>query len=129
LNAEFDRQLIRDSDGSIEEAESVGGFINPIFWLTDTISIRWAGGSQFALDNDRPVVFGSLISDGVPGASFFRVNNRQSEFSLWWTPGPFTFAASYNHTKTDFRQVFPAGGSTSRENENNKIELITWFSF
>lgn len=130
LNAEFDRQIIRDSDGSLQEAESVGGFINPIFWITDTVSLRWAGGAQFALDNNRPVVFGSLISDGGPaGTSFFRVNNRQSEVSLWWTPGPFTFGVAYNHTTTDFRQVFPAGGSTSRENENNKIEAIAWFSF
>ncbi len=130
LNAEFDRQIIRDSDGSLTEAESVGAFINPIFWITDTVSIRWAGGAQYALDNNRPVVFGSLITDGGPAAdTFFRVTNRQSEVSIWWTPGPFTFGVAYNHTRTDFRQVFPAGGSRSRENENNKIEAIAWFSF
>ncbi len=123
LNAEFDRSVIRDSDGSLSEAQSVGGFINPIFWLTDTLSIRWSGGAQFALDSDRPVVVGTLISN------FHRVNNKQSEVSIWWTPGPFTFALGYNHTKTDFRRVFPAGGSESRENENNKIEFISFFSF
>lgn len=123
LNAEFDRSVIRDSDGSLTEAQSVGGFINPIFWITDTVSIRWAFGAQFGLDSDRPVVVGSLIND------FHRVNNRQSEVSIWWTPGPFTFALAYNHTATNFRRVFPAGGSESRENENNKIEFITFFSF
>jgi hypothetical protein len=123
LNGEFDRSVIRDSDGSLTEAESVGGFINPIFWITDTVSIRWAGGSQYALDSDRPVVVGGLISN------FHRVNNRQSEVSVWWTPGPFTFALAYNHTATRFRRVFPAGGSESRENENNKIEFISFFSF
>lgn len=123
LNAELDRAVIRDADGSLTEAESVGGFINPIFWITDTVSVRLAGGSQFALDSDRPVVVGTLISN------FHRVNNRQSEVSLWWTPGPFTFALAYNHTATRFLRVVPAGGSESRENENNKIEFISFFSF
>ena len=57
------------------------------------------------------------------------MNNRQSEVSLWWTPGPFTFALSYNHTLTHFKRVSPSGGSESRENENNKIEFISFFSF
>jgi len=62
--------------------------------------------------------------------NFFRVNNRQSEVSVWWTPGPFTFAGGWNFTKTDFRNVNAAGtGSTSRENENNKFEFISWWSF
>ncbi len=123
LDASFDRRLIIDSDGELSEAQSVGGFVNPIFYLTDTLSIRWAGGAQFALDNNRTVVTGTLTNN------FFRVNNRQSEVSIWWTPGPFTFALSYNHTATDWRRVFTTGGSESRENENNKIEFISWFSF
>lgn len=123
LDASFDRRLIIDSDGELSEAQSAGGFINPIFYLTDALSIRWAGGAQFALDNDRPAVTGALTSN------FFRVNNRQSEVSIWWTPGPFTFALSYNHTATDWRRVFTTGGSESRENENNKIEFISWFGF
>lgn len=61
--------------------------------------------------------------------NFFRVNNRQSEISLWWTPGPFTFALAYNHTATVYKRVSLTGGSESQENENNKIELIAWFSF
>jgi hypothetical protein len=123
LDASFDRRLIIDSDGELSEAQSAGGFINPIFYLTDALSIRWASGVQFALDNDRTVVTGALTNN------FFRVNNRQSEVSIWWTPGPFTFALSYNHTATDWRRVFTTGGSESRENESNKIEFISWFSF
>ncbi len=133
LDAGFDRRIVLDNDGGLISAQSVGGFINPIFYLTDTISIRWAGGTQYALDNDRPVVAGALtagtFSQTGAATSFFRVNNRQSEVSIWWTPGPFTFALGYNHTKTDWRAVNLAGGSESRENENNKIEFISWFSF
>lgn len=128
-NSDFDRRVILDSDGDFKSAQSVGGWINPIFWFTDTISLRWSGGFQTALDNKRPVVTGSLIADSA-GTSFFRVNNRQSEVSLWWTPGPFTFAAGWNFTKTDFRNVNATGtGSTSRDNENNKFEFISFFSF
>ncbi len=128
-NSEFDRRVVLDRDGSLTPAQSVGGWINPMFWITDTLSIRWAGGAQYALDDDRFVVTGSGIAGAAFPASFFRVNNRQSEISLWWTPGPFTFALSYNHTATNFRQVTFPTGSESRENENNKIEFISWFSF
>ncbi|MBI4635311.1 MAG: hypothetical protein HY727_03085 [Candidatus Rokubacteria bacterium] len=123
LDATFDRRVIIDDDGQLVPAESVGAFVNALFFITDTLSLRWAGGTQFALDSDRPVAAGTLTSD------FFRVNNRQSEFSIFWTPGPFTFGLSYNHTATNFKRVPSTGGSESRENENNKIELITWFSF
>lgn len=136
LDASFDRRLIVDNDGTLSVAQSVGGFVNPIFYLTDTLSIRWAGGAQYALDSDRPVASGALIVDpalplGAFNTRFFRVSNRQSEISIWWAPGPFTFAISYNHTLTHFRRTpaFPATGSESRENENNKIEFISWFSF
>ena len=47
---------------------------------------------------------------------------------LWWTPGPFTFALSYNHTVTVYRQIFAAGALETRDNGNNKIEFIIWFS-
>lgn len=123
LNAEFDRRLIRDEDGSLEEAQSVGGFINPIFYITDTLSLRWAGGAQFALDDDRPVLTGSLIR------GFFRESNMQSELSVWWTPGPFTFALAWNFTDTDFRRVSTTGAITDEDNDNHKIEFISWFSF
>jgi len=128
-NSEFDRRVILDSDGSLTPAQSVGGWINPMFWITDTLSLRWAGGTQYALDDHRVVVTGSGIAGATFPNSFFRVNNRQSEVSLWWTPGPFTFALSYNHTETHFRRVTSPTGSESRENENNKIEFLSWFSF
>ena len=69
------------------------------------------------------------MATGTLTSSFFRVNNRQSEVSLWWAPGPFTFALAYNHAATVWRRVPGTGGSETRENENNKIELISWFSF
>jgi hypothetical protein len=128
-NSDFDRRVILDSDGTLESAQSVGAWVNPVFYLTDTVSLRWAGGFQTALDNDRPVVTGSLITDSA-GTNFFRVNNRQSEVSLWWTPGPFTFALGWNFTKTDFRNVNATGTTTiGRHNENNKFEFISWWSF
>ncbi|TMB90418.1 MAG: hypothetical protein E6J45_08940 [Chloroflexi bacterium] len=129
-NSEFDRRVILAGDGSLVPAQSLGGWINPQFFLTDTLSLRWAGGAQFALDADRPAVTGSLITDpSGSGKTFFRVNNFQSEVSLWWTPGPFTFALGYNFTRTLFKSVDFAGGSESRRNDNNKIEFISWWSF
>ena len=129
-NSEFDRRVILDSDGSVVPAQSLGGWINPQFFVTDTISLRWAGGVQYALNSDRPVVTGSLITDpSGSGKTFFRVNNFQSEVSVWWTPGPFTFALAYNFTRTHFKSVDFAGGSESRHNDNNKIEFISWGSF
>ena len=128
-NSDFDRRVIVDTDGTLKSAQSVGAWVNPMFFFTDTLSLRWAGGFQTALNDDRPVVTGSLITDSA-GTNFFRVNNRQSEISLWWTPGPFTFAVGWNFTKTDFRNVNTTGtGSTSRHNENNKFEFISWWSF
>jgi len=125
----FDRRVILDTDGHLKSAQSVGAWVNPMFFFTDTLSLRWAGGFQTALDNDRPVITGSLIADSA-GTNFFRVNDRQSEVSLWWTPGPFTFAFGWNFTQTDLRAVNAAGtGSTSRANENNKFEFISWWSF
>src|SRR5713101_6646291 len=95
----------------------------------------WTRGDGQITDSefDRRVILnrtGSLIADpSGSGLQFFRVNNLQSEVSLWWTPGPFTFALAYNFTTTRFRSVNLTGGSQSRENENNKIEFISWFSF
>ena len=129
-NSEFDRRVILDSDGRLVEAQSMGGWINPQFYLTDTLSLRVAAGTQWALDSDRPVVTGSLITDPAgTGRTFFRVNNFQTEVSVWWTPGPFTFALGYNFTRTNFKSVDFAGGSESRHNDNNKIEFISWWSF
>ncbi len=128
--SQFDRRVILNRRGSLTPAQSLGGWINPQFFLTDTLSLRWAGGTQWALDSKRPAITGSLIADpSGSGLQFFRVNNFQSEVSLWWTPGPFTFALAYNFTTTRFRSVNLTGGSQSRENENNKIEFISWFSF
>ncbi len=129
-DSEFDRRVILNRHGSLTPAQSLGGWINPQFFLTDTLSLRWAGGTQWALDSHRPAITGSLMADpSGSGLQFFRVNNFQSEVSLWWTPGPFTFALAYNFTTTRFRSVNLTGGSQSRENENNKIEFISWFSF
>jgi hypothetical protein len=129
-DSEFDRRVILDSHGSLTPAQSLGGWINPQFYLTDHLSLRWAGGTQWALKSNRPAITGSLIPDpSGSGLQFFRVNNFQSEASLWWTPGPFTFALAYNYTTTRFRSVNLTGGSESRENQNNKIEFISWFSF
>ncbi len=129
-NSEFDRRVILDGGGRLVPAQSVGGWINPQFYLTDTLSLRWAGGEQFGLDSNRPAITGTLIADpSGSGQTFFRVNNVQSELSLWWTPGPFTFALGHNFTKTNFKSVSVTGGSESRHNENNKLEFISWWSF
>jgi hypothetical protein len=131
LNSEFGPRIILDDDGRLTAAQSAGGWINPIFFITDTLSIRWAGGIQHFLDDDRPVLSGAPAGGGISSnTAFFRTQNRQSELSLWWTPGPFTFAIAWNHTFTRFKHVnLTAPGSESRENENNKIEFISWFSF
>jgi hypothetical protein len=130
IGSQFDRRVILNSQGGLTPAQSLGGWINPQFFLTDTLSLRWAGGTQWALNSNRPVAAGSLIADpSGSGLQFFRVNNFQSEASIWWTPGPFTFALAYNFTTTRFRSVNLTGGSQSRENDNNKIEFISWFSF
>src|SRR5437870_10488540 len=130
-NSEFDRRVILDGGGHLVPAQSLGGWINPQFFLTDTLSLRWAGGEQWALESSRPAITGTLLADPAPGStlSFFRVNNFQSEVSLWWTPGPFTFALGYNFTSTNFKSVNRSGGSESRHNENNKVEFISWWSF
>jgi hypothetical protein len=129
-NSEFDRRVILDGGGHLVPAQSLGGWINPQFYLTDTLSLRWAGGEQFALNSNRPAITGTLLADpSGSGKNFFRVNNFQSEVSLWWTPGPFTFALGYNFTNTNFKSVNLSGGSESRHNENNKVEFISWWSF
>jgi hypothetical protein len=129
-NSEFDRRVILDGGGHLVSAQSIGGWINPQFFLTDTLSLRWAGGEQFALNSDRPAITGTLLADPSGSAqNFFRVNNFQSEISLWWTPGPFTFALGYNFTRTNFKSVNLTGGSESRRNDNNKVEFISWWSF
>lgn len=124
LDAGFDRRVVLAADGTPEPARSAGGFVNPMFYLTDTVSFRWAGGAQYALDPSLPVVTGSLNND------YFRTRNWNSEISAWWTPGPFTFAIAYNYIKTNFRTVdFITGASRDLVNDNTKIEAIFWFSF
>lgn len=124
LDAAFDRRVVLGNDGGLDVARSAGGFVNPMFHVTDHIDIRWAGGVQWALDPSRPVVTGTLTND------FFRTRNWQSEISAWWTPGPFTFAVAYNFTKTNYRRIdFLSGAGTDLVNDNGKFEAICWFSF
>lgn len=124
LDAGFDRRVVLSADGTPEPAGTAGGFVNPIFYLSDSVSLRWAGGAQYALDAARPVVTGSL------NQGYFRTRNWNSEFSAWWTPGPFTFAIGYNYIRTNFRAVDPVtGASTDLANDNAKIEAIFWLSF
>jgi len=85
--------------------------------------------AKSGLTHAYTVIEGFRVHPSGSGLQFFRVNNFQSEVSLWWTPGPLTFALAYNFTTTRFRSVNLTGGSRSRENENNKIEFISWFSF
>jgi len=73
----------------------------------------FAGRTRLNLAIDGPVTLGGK-TQGLLEFDF----NRQ-----------FTFSLAYNHTLTHFKRVNALGGSESRENENNKIELITWFSF
>jgi hypothetical protein len=122
-NSEFDRQVIVGPGGNLEPAESYGAFANPIFYLTDDVNLRYAFGFQSAIATDRPVVIGDL-TDG-----FFRTRNDQQEVSIWWTPGPFTFGLAYNYTTTHFRSNPGAGATQRLANLNDKVELITWFSF
>ena len=125
LDASFDRRTVLQADGSLDEAQSIGGFIQPIYWLTETWSLRAAYGQQVALDDDRPAATGSFT-----GASFVRHTNEQFEVSAWWTPGPFTFALAWNRTDTDWRNVDPASlAVTTQHGRNDKVELITWYTF
>lgn len=124
LDVGFDRRVVLRADGNLEPAHSSGGFVNPIFYLGDTLSVRWAGGAQFALDPNLPVVTGSLTNGN------FRTRNWQSEASVWWTPGPFSFALAYNFTRTDYRKLDPLTlVGVDLKNDNTKIEFIGWFSF
>jgi hypothetical protein len=124
LDAGFDRRLVLGPDGSLETARSSGGFVNPIFYVTDTLSLRWAGGAQYALDPELVPITGTFTN------GYFRTRNWQSEASVWWAPGPFTFAIAYNFTRTNFRKIDPSTLlSSDLVNENSKVEAIAWFSF
>jgi hypothetical protein len=125
LDAGFDRRTVLQVDGSLEEAQSFGGFIQPIYYFTDTFSLRAAYGQQLALDDERPAATGSFT-----GGDYVRHTNEQYELSAWFTPGPFTFALSYNHTNTVWRSVDPGTLiATEQTGRNDKGELITWFAF
>ena len=122
-DSEYDRQVIVSPSGKLVPAESYGAFANPIFYLTNDVNLRYAWGFQRGIATDRPVVVGDLDN------GFFRTRNDQQEVSLWWTPGPFTFGLAYNYTTTHFRSNPDAGSTQRLANLNNKVELITWFSF
>jgi hypothetical protein len=50
--------------------------------------------------------------------------------SLWWTPGPFTFAIAHNFTRTNYRKIDPLTlAGFDLVNDNSKVEAIAWFSF
>jgi hypothetical protein len=122
-NSDYDRQVIVGPGGSLVPAQSYGAFVNPIFYFTDNLNLRYAWGFQRARDTDQPVAVGSLNNN------FFRTRNDQQEVSLWWTPGPFTLGVAYNYTTTHFRINPATGGNERLANLNNKVEVITWFSF
>ena len=125
LDAGFDRRTVLKADGTLEEAQSIGGFIQPIYYVTETISLRVAYGQQVALGDDRPAATGSFT-----GGDFVRHTNQQFELSAWWMPGPFTFALSWNRTDTVWRRVDPGTlAITEQDGRNDKVELITWFTF
>lgn len=124
LNSSFGTRVFL-KDTTLDETRAVGGFVNPMFFITDNLSLRWAGGAMFSLDTGDD---GTRI---VAGDTFPRKENYQSEVSLWWTPGPWTFAIGYNYTNTRFVQFTGPALSVkdSRRGQNHKIEAITWFSF
>jgi hypothetical protein len=122
-NSEYDRQVIIGPGGKLVPAQSYGAFANAFFYLTEDVNLRYAWGFQRGIATDRPVVVGDL-QDG-----FFRTRNDQQEVSVWWTPGPFTFGIAYNYTTTHFRSNPGAGPTQRLANLNDKVELITWFSF
>lgn len=81
-----------------------------------------------------PFLSMSSVDDGtriVAGDTFPRKENYQSEVSLWWTRGPWTFAIGYNYTNTRYVQFTGPALSVkdSRRGQNHKIEAIPGFSF
>jgi hypothetical protein len=124
LDAGFDRRVVLGPGGELEPARSAGGFVNPIFYVTDTLSLRWAGGAQYARDPNLLPITGSFSK------GYFRTRNWQSEASVWWTPGPLTFAFAYNFTRTNYRKIDPLTlAGSDLVNDNAKVEAIAWFSF
>lgn len=125
LDAGFDRRTVLQADGSLDEAQSIGGFIQPIYHVTETLSLRAAYGQQVAIDDDRPAATGAFT-----GGDFVRHTNEQVELSVWWTPGPLTIAAAWNRTETVWRSVDPTTlAITDQDGRNDKFELITWYTF
>ena len=107
------------ADGSLVEAQSIGGFIQPIYYVTDTISLRTIYGRQIALADERPAATGTFT-----GGDYVRHTNEQFELSAWWTPGPFTFAVSWNRTNTIWRRIDPTTlAITDLDGRNDKFEL------
>ena len=123
LSSSYDSRLFLQGT-TLDQAGSVGGFINPMYFIADNISLRWAGGSMFALDAGHT---GKTVVAGNPTSGFVRDQNLQSELSLWWTPGPWTFGIAWNYTNTLYTSVDLTEGS--RRGQNQKIEAISWLNF
>lgn len=123
LSSSYDSRLFLEGT-SLDQAGSVGGFINPMYFITDDLSLRWAGGAMFTLDATDPT---KAIVAGNPTSGFVRNQNYQSEISVWWTPGPWTFGIAWNYTKT----LYVSADLTKerRTGQNQKIEAITWLNF
>jgi hypothetical protein len=123
LSSSFDSRVFLEGT-TLDQAGSVGGFINPMYFITDNLSLRWAGGAMFtfdAADSKKAVVAGN------PTDGFVRDQNYQSEVSLWWTPGPWTLGIAWNYTNTLY--VSSDLTKETRRGENNKIEAISWLNF
>ncbi len=123
LSSSYDSRLFLEGT-TLNQAGSVGGFINPMYFITDKLSVRWAGGAMFALDAGHA---GKVVVAGNPTSDFVRDQNYQSELSLWWTPGPWTFGIAWNYTNTLYQSVDLTEGG--RRGQNQKIEAITWLNF
>jgi hypothetical protein len=125
IDAGFDRRTVFSATNSLTEATSFGGFVQPIYFMTEVMSLRAAYGKQVALNDERPAATGTFT-----GGDYVRHTNEQFELSLWWTPGPLTVALAWNRTDTIWRRVDPATlALTDRHGRNDKLELITWYSF
>lgn len=123
LSSSFDSRLFLDGT-TLDQAGSVGGFINPMYFITENLSLRWAGGAMFTLDAGDA---NKAIVAGNPTSGFVRDENYQSELSLWWTPGPWTLGIAWNYTNTLY--VTTDTTKETRRGQHQKIEAISWLNF
>lgn len=123
LSSSFDSRLYLEGS-TLNQAGSVGGFINPMYFISDNVSLRWAGGAMFTLDAADS---NKAIVSGNPTSGFVRDQNYQSELSLWWTPGPWSFGIAWNYTNTLY--VTSDLLKETRRGHNQKIEAISWLNF